>query len=96
MNVFSNLVSDQRQKLLYCRFRRGWLVKKAITELNSRLRVSKIYFTEKGEQAKVIESKAQPQAGEAFVRTDMVREEASPYMEMKASSSVRYDRWAKS
>lgn len=68
------------------------LVKKAITELNSRLRVSKIYFkVEKGEQAKVIESKAQLQAGEAFVRADMMREEASSYLEMKASSSVRYD-----
>jgi type III restriction enzyme len=68
------------------------LVKKSIAELNSRLRVSKIYFkVEKGEQAQIIESKAQLQAGEAFVRTDMVREEASPYMEMKASSSVRYD-----
>lgn len=68
------------------------LVKKAITELNARLRVSKIYFkVEKGEQAKTIESKAQLQASEAFVRADMVREEASSYTEMKASSSVRYD-----
>jgi type III restriction enzyme len=68
------------------------LIKKAITELNSKLRVSKIYFkVEKGEQTKKIESKAQLQAGEAFVRADMVREEASPYLEMKASSSVRYD-----
>jgi type III restriction enzyme len=68
------------------------LVKKSIIELNSRLSVSKIYFrVEKGEQAKTIESKAQLQAGEAFVRADMVREEASAYSEMKASSSVRYD-----
>ena len=68
------------------------LIKKAITELNSKLRVSKIYFkVEKGEQTKKIESKAQLQAGEAFVRADMVREEASPYLEMKASSLVRYD-----
>jgi len=68
------------------------LVKKAITELNARLRVSKIYFkVEKGEQAKTIESKAQLQAGEAFVRADMSREEASPYTVMKTSSSVRYD-----
>lgn len=68
------------------------LIKRAITELNSKLRVSKIYFkVEKGEQTKKIESKAQLQAGEAFVRADMVREEASPYLEMKASSSVRYD-----
>ena len=68
------------------------LIKRAITELNSKLRVSKIYVkVEKGEQTKKIESKAQLQAGEAFVRADMVREEASPYLEMKASSSVRYD-----
>ncbi len=68
------------------------LVKKAIAKLNARLRVSKIYFkVEKGEQAKTIESKAQLQAGEAFVRADMVREEASSYTKMKASSSVRYD-----
>ncbi|WP_446787523.1 type III restriction-modification system endonuclease [Macellibacteroides fermentans] len=68
------------------------LIKKAITELNSKLRVSKIYFkVEKGEQTKKIESKAQLQAGEAFIRADMVREEASPYLEMKASSLVRYD-----
>jgi len=68
------------------------LIKKAVTELNSRLSVSKIYFKmEKGEQTKTIKSKAQLQAGEAFVRSDMVREEASLYMEMKASSSVRYD-----
>ena len=68
------------------------LIKRAITELNSKLRVSKIYFkVEKGEQTKKIESKAQLQAGEAFVRADMVREDASPYLEMKASSAVRYD-----
>ena len=68
------------------------LIKKAITELNSRLRVSKIYFkVEKGEQVQTIESKAQLQSGEAFVRSNMVREEASSYKEMKASSSVRYD-----
>lgn len=68
------------------------LIKRAITEMNSKLRVSKIYFkVEKGEQTKKIESKAQLQAGEAFVRADMVREAASPYLEMKASSSVRYD-----
>jgi type III restriction enzyme len=68
------------------------LIKKAIIELNSKLRVSKIYFkVEKGEQTKKIESKAQLQAGEAFVRADMVREEASSYLEMKASSAVRYD-----
>lgn len=68
------------------------LVAKAIAELNKRLRISKIYFkVEKGEQAKNIESKEQLQAGEAFVRANMVREDASLYMTMKASSSVRYD-----
>ena len=73
-------------------FNEDELTKRSITELNSKLRVSKIYFkVEKGEQTKKIESKAQLQAGEAFVRADMVREEASPYLEMKASSAVRYD-----
>ena len=68
------------------------LVDKSITALNSRLRVSKVYFkVEKGEQTKTIESKDQLQAGEAFVRSDISREEASPYTAMKASSSVRYD-----
>ncbi|MDD3852374.1 MAG: DEAD/DEAH box helicase family protein [Syntrophomonadaceae bacterium] len=68
------------------------LVEKAIKELNARLRVSKIYFkVETGEQAKDIESKEQLEAGEAFVRKDAVREDASSYMTMKASSSVRYD-----
>ena len=68
------------------------LIKKAITELNSRLRVSKIYFkVEKGEQAKVIESKAQLQAGEAFVRANLIREEAASYTVMKASNAVHYD-----
>ncbi len=68
------------------------LVDKSITELNARLRVSKVYFkVEKGEQTKTIESKEQLQAGEAFVRSDMSREEVSMYTAMKAGSSVRYD-----
>jgi len=68
------------------------LIAKAINELNQHLRVSKIYFkVEKGEQAETIESKDQLQAGEAFVRTDLAREDASPYATMKASGSVRYD-----
>ena len=68
------------------------LIKKSIIELNSKLRVSKIYFkVEKGEQAKTIESKSQLQAGEAFIRANIVREEAASYTVMKASSSVRYD-----
>lgn len=68
------------------------LVEKAVKELNIRLRVSKIYFkVETGEQAKNIESKEQLESGEAFVRKGVVREDATPYMTMKASSSVRYD-----
>ncbi len=68
------------------------LVKHAIRELNARLRVSKIYFkVETGEQVNTIESKAQLEAGESFVRAAMTREEASSYTAMKASSSVRYD-----
>lgn len=68
------------------------LVEKSVIALNAKLRVSKIYFkVEKGEQTKTIESKDQLQAGEAFVRSDILREEASPYTAMKASSSVRYD-----
>ena len=68
------------------------LAERAVRELNARLRVSKVYFkVEKGEQAKTIESKEQLQAGEAFVRQDMVRKEAYAYTAMKASSSVRYD-----
>ena len=56
------------------------------------MRVSKIYFNvEKGEQAKTIESKAQLQAGGAFIRADMARTAAPPYTAMKSSSSVRYD-----
>jgi len=68
------------------------LVKKAVKELNARLRVSKIYFkVETGEQAKNIESKEQLKSGEAFVRQDIMREEAAPFMTMRASSSVCYD-----
>jgi type III restriction enzyme len=68
------------------------LVGKVVAELNKRLRVSKIYFkVEKGEQAKTIESKEQLQAGEAFVRANILREEVAPYAAMKASNSVRYD-----
>ena len=68
------------------------LVEKAVRELNARLRVSKIYFkVETGEQAKNIDSKEQLEYGEAFVRKDMVREEAASFMTMRASSSVHYD-----
>lgn len=68
------------------------LVEKAVKELNARLRVSKIYFrVETGEQAKNIDSKEQLEYGEAFVRKNMVREEAASFMTMRASSSVHYD-----
>ena len=68
------------------------LVEKSIEELNAHLRVSKIYFkVETGEQIKTIESKAQLESGESFVRKDVVREVAAPYMTMRANSFVRYD-----
>jgi len=68
------------------------LIHKAISELNSRLRVSKIYFkVEQGEQAKTLTSKEQLLSGTGFVRAGMVREEASPLISLKASSSVLYD-----
>jgi len=91
--AFQGLWSRINSKSYYTvSFDEDELIKKAITELNSRLRVSKIYFkVEKGEQAKTIESKAQLQAGEAFVCTDVAREAASHFTTLKASSSVRYD-----
>jgi type III restriction enzyme len=73
-------------------FEEDELVKKATKELNARLRVSKIYFkVETGEQANNIESKEQFESGNAFVRSNIMREEAAPYMTMRASSSVHYD-----
>ena len=68
------------------------LVEKAVKELNATLRVSKIYFkVERGEQTKNIDSKDQLESGEAFIRKDTVREEAEPFVAMRASPSVRYD-----
>lgn len=91
--AFQELWSRIKGKSYYIvNFDEAELVTKSIAELNKRLRVSKIYFkVEKGEQAKTIESKAQLQAGEAFVRADVVREDASHLTTVKASSSVRYD-----
>ncbi|WP_215904899.1 DEAD/DEAH box helicase family protein [Gracilinema caldarium] len=91
--AFQELWSRINSKSYYTvSFNEEELIKKAITELNSRLRVSKIYFrVEKGEQTKTIESKDQLQAGTAFIRSEMIREEAPSYREMKASSSVHYD-----
>ncbi len=68
------------------------LVKKAVLELNKRLRVSGIYFkVERGEQTDWLESKEQLMMGEGFVRQDMVREEADFCTTRRAISSVRYD-----
>jgi type III restriction enzyme len=92
-HAFQELWSRINNKSCYTvGFDEDELVKKAILELNSKLHVSKIYFkVEKGEQVKTIQSKAQLQAGESFVSTDMSREEATSFTEMKASSSIRYD-----
>ena len=68
------------------------LVGKAVSELNGKLRVSKVYFKiESGEQAKEIESKEQLELGEAFVRKETARADASRDIAMKANQSVRYD-----
>jgi len=91
--AFQELWSYINSKSYYTvSFDENELIAKAIDVLNKRLRVSKIYFkVEKGEQAETIESKDQLQAGEAFVRTDLAREDASSYTAMKASSFARYD-----
>ena len=68
------------------------LIKKSIDVLNSRLRVSKIYFkVEKGEQVKNITSKDQLLTGEGFVRTNVAREDTSSHTIIKASNSLRFD-----
>jgi type III restriction enzyme len=73
-------------------FNEDELVKRSVDELNTKLRVSKIYFkVETGEQAQNIESKEQLKSGEAFVRKDAVREDANSFIQMRASSSVHYD-----
>lgn len=91
--AFQELWSRINHKSYYVvAFNEDELVEKSIKELNARLRVSKIYFkVETGEQVKNIDSKEQLKSGEAFVRKDLVREEAAPFMTMKASYSVRYD-----
>ncbi|HZK23185.1 MAG TPA: hypothetical protein VFC62_03675, partial [Atopostipes sp.] len=51
-----------------------------------------IYFkVEMGEQTKNIDSKEQLESGEAFIRKDTIREEAPPFVTMRANSSVHYD-----
>ena len=73
-------------------FDEGELIEKSIDELNKRLRVSKVYFkVEQGEQVGTLTDKEQLLAGEGFVRASMVREEATPYTAMQASSAVSYD-----
>jgi len=68
------------------------LIENSIEELNSRLRVSKVYVrVVRGEQAKDLSSKEQLASGEGFVRTAVSREEASHEAVMKASGSVLYD-----
>lgn len=68
------------------------LIQKSIDELNKRLHVSKVYFkVEKGEQVGTLVNKEQLLTGEGFVRASMVREEATPYTAMQASSSLPYD-----
>jgi type III restriction enzyme len=91
--AFQELWSRIRGKSYYIvEFEEDELVEKSIKELNSKLRVSKIHFkVETGEQAKVIESREQLEAGETFVRKSAVREDVAPHMTIKASSSVRYD-----
>ncbi|MBZ4670898.1 MAG: type restriction-modification system, restriction endonuclease subunit [Oscillospiraceae bacterium] len=91
--AFKNLWAHINSKSYYIvEFDEKELIDKSIAKLNEQLRVSKVYFKiEKGEQASQIKSKAQLQAGGAFVRTDIVSEDSSQYTTIKASSSVRYD-----
>ena len=90
--AFQGLWSRINRKSYYTvEFNEDELIENAINELNSKLRVSKVYFkVEAGEQSKNIESKEQLETGEAFVRIDVAREEA-PSMATAAYSSVRYD-----
>jgi type III restriction enzyme len=91
--AFQELWSRINRKSYYTvSFDENELIENTVSELNKHLRTAKLYFrVEKGEQANRMESKEQLQAGEAFVRTDVVREEAARCTTIKASSSVRYD-----
>jgi type III restriction enzyme len=91
--AFQELWSRINQKSYYIvNFDEEELVSKAITALNDRLHVSKVYFkVEKGEQVKTIESKTQLVEGTAFVRAEVARTPAMSYTVMKAGNSVRYD-----
>jgi len=76
----------------FVNFNEADLIKNSIAHLDARLRVPTIDVNiERGEQAKTIESKAQLQAGEAFVRAEATREPAASDLAMRARSSVRYD-----
>ena len=91
--AFQELWSRINNKSYYIvTFDENELIEKAVGELNAKLRVSKIYFkVEAGEQTKTIESKEQLEAGKAFVRAEVVREDTAPYTTIKANSSARYD-----
>ncbi|MGB4586676.1 MAG: DEAD/DEAH box helicase family protein, partial [Rectinemataceae bacterium] len=91
--AFQELWSRINGKSYYIvNFDEAELIEKSIVALNAHLHVSKIYFkVEKGEQAKTIESKAQLQAGEAFIRSDVSRTESSLPTAVKSNTSVRYD-----
>lgn len=91
--AFQELWSRINHKSYYVvEFDEEELIEKSVNALNAELRVPKVYFNvEKGEQVQTIDSKAQLASGEAFVRKDVVREEAAPFVTMKANSAVRYD-----
>jgi len=91
--AFQELWSRINSKSYYIvNFDETQLIAKAIAGLDARLRVTKVYVNvERGEQARTIESKEQLQAGAAFVRAEIVREEAAHSTALKANSSVRYD-----
>ena len=91
--AFQELWSRINSKSYYTvEFDETELISKAITALNAKLRVSKVYFTvEKGVQQAEIESKEQLQTGQAFSRTTIIREEAMPISEIGPNSSLRYD-----
>jgi len=81
-----------RKSYYFVNFNEADLIKNSIAELDARLLVPEIYVKiTRGKQAETIESKAQLQAGEAFVPAEATREVAASDYAMSASSSVRYD-----
>lgn len=91
--AFQKLWASINKKSYYTvAFDEAELVEKSIAALNAGLQVIRVYFkVEKGEQTKTIESKDQLQVGDAFIRSDIARDKATPYTDLKASSSVRFD-----